>query len=320
MDAENQPMKFCKYCGGKIPEDAVLCTLCGRQVEELRRDAPAPQVIINNANTNSNVNKSSWEIDFEFIFDPAGYPYVEEVRKAQQDEGYKTIYEQAVAHEANGDYESARANYWLCSNYEDAFERMSFCTEKINAEIAEAEAEAARIALQKLFPAGTSFATPKDEFAAKLGIDVQENAKLIRAESVLFESASAKYYFKDENKPLKLTSVYINLYGNTSTSTAQSTYQIAYNMLSDICGTPFATNQTRSRPTYNELKGNTANLISGPAYKDSDFDGNIVSFAEWLLDAGEYYVNVIVYNKQFPAHKFYEIAVLYEVVPYDAVE
>ena len=58
MDAEKQPMKFCKYCGGKIPEDAVLCTLCGRQVEELRRDAPAPQVIINNANTNSNVNEN----------------------------------------------------------------------------------------------------------------------------------------------------------------------------------------------------------------------------------------------------------------------
>ena len=58
MDAENQLMKFCKYCGGKIPEDAVLCTLCGRQVEELRRDAPAPQVIINNANTNSNVNEN----------------------------------------------------------------------------------------------------------------------------------------------------------------------------------------------------------------------------------------------------------------------
>jgi len=28
--------KFCKYCGGKIPEDAVVCTLCGRQVEELK--------------------------------------------------------------------------------------------------------------------------------------------------------------------------------------------------------------------------------------------------------------------------------------------
>ena len=29
--------KFCKHCGGKIPEDAVVCTLCGRQVEELRQ-------------------------------------------------------------------------------------------------------------------------------------------------------------------------------------------------------------------------------------------------------------------------------------------
>ena len=27
--------KFCKHCGAKIPEDAVLCTACGRQVEKL---------------------------------------------------------------------------------------------------------------------------------------------------------------------------------------------------------------------------------------------------------------------------------------------
>ena len=97
-------------------------------------------------------NKSSWEIDFEFIFDPTGYPYVEEVRKAQQDEGYKTIYEQAVAYEANGDYESARANYWLCSDYEDAFERMSACAEKINAEKAateQAAVEAERAAYEQ---------------------------------------------------------------------------------------------------------------------------------------------------------------------------
>ena len=26
--------KFCKFCGEKIPEDAVMCTHCGRQVEE----------------------------------------------------------------------------------------------------------------------------------------------------------------------------------------------------------------------------------------------------------------------------------------------
>ena len=59
MEAQNKPTKFCKYCGGRIPEDAVLCTLCGRQVEEIRRDAPTPQVVINNANTNSNVNENA---------------------------------------------------------------------------------------------------------------------------------------------------------------------------------------------------------------------------------------------------------------------
>ena len=25
--------KFCKYCGATIPSDAIICTACGRQVE-----------------------------------------------------------------------------------------------------------------------------------------------------------------------------------------------------------------------------------------------------------------------------------------------
>lgn len=48
--------KFCKYCGGKIPEDAVLCTLCGRQVEEVKKQDATPNIVINNSNANSNVN------------------------------------------------------------------------------------------------------------------------------------------------------------------------------------------------------------------------------------------------------------------------
>ncbi|MCM1334513.1 MAG: TM2 domain-containing protein [Bacteroides sp.] len=32
----HEKMKFCKYCAEQIPEDAVLCTHCGRQVEELK--------------------------------------------------------------------------------------------------------------------------------------------------------------------------------------------------------------------------------------------------------------------------------------------
>lgn len=55
-------VKFCKHCGSKIPVDAVICTVCGRQVEALNTDspsAPAPQIIINNDNTNQNVNHTS---------------------------------------------------------------------------------------------------------------------------------------------------------------------------------------------------------------------------------------------------------------------
>lgn len=48
-------MKYCKHCGGKIPEDAVICTLCGRQVESIQ-NAATPNIVINNSNTSSNVN------------------------------------------------------------------------------------------------------------------------------------------------------------------------------------------------------------------------------------------------------------------------
>ena len=62
MDTQNatqtvEKTKFCKHCGAKIPEDAVLCTACGRQVEEMHGGSAAtPSIVINNANTNSNVN------------------------------------------------------------------------------------------------------------------------------------------------------------------------------------------------------------------------------------------------------------------------
>lgn len=47
--------------GGKIPEDAVICTLCGRQVEDINKGANAaqPQIIINNDNINTNTNTNN---------------------------------------------------------------------------------------------------------------------------------------------------------------------------------------------------------------------------------------------------------------------
>ena len=55
--AGQAPEQFCKHCGGKLPADAVVCTLCGRQVEQMAQSG-APNIVINNANqnTNSNVN------------------------------------------------------------------------------------------------------------------------------------------------------------------------------------------------------------------------------------------------------------------------
>lgn len=49
--------KFCKYCAAQIPIDAVLCTSCGRQVEQFQgaSSSQQPQIIINNANNNTNV-------------------------------------------------------------------------------------------------------------------------------------------------------------------------------------------------------------------------------------------------------------------------
>ncbi len=44
--------KFCKYCGEVIPGDAVVCTHCGRQVENL--ESPVPNVVVNNVNNNTN--------------------------------------------------------------------------------------------------------------------------------------------------------------------------------------------------------------------------------------------------------------------------
>lgn len=53
--APQEKMKFCKHCGAKILEAAVICTHCGCQVEETKH-AEQPSIVINNANTNTNTN------------------------------------------------------------------------------------------------------------------------------------------------------------------------------------------------------------------------------------------------------------------------
>lgn len=42
----SQPTKFCKFCAAAIPMDAVMCTACGRLVENLPQSS-TPNIIIN---------------------------------------------------------------------------------------------------------------------------------------------------------------------------------------------------------------------------------------------------------------------------------
>ena len=53
------PTKFCKHCGAKIAEAAVICPQCGCQVEEMKKaEVQQPSIVINNANTNTNTNNN----------------------------------------------------------------------------------------------------------------------------------------------------------------------------------------------------------------------------------------------------------------------
>lgn len=47
-----KPTKFCSHCGGSIDAQAVVCPLCGCQVDQVA--AATPNIVINNTNTNTN--------------------------------------------------------------------------------------------------------------------------------------------------------------------------------------------------------------------------------------------------------------------------
>lgn len=56
QSTEEVSTKFCVNCGKKIAKEAVVCPLCGCQVEELKTSSNNPNIVINNANTNNNNN------------------------------------------------------------------------------------------------------------------------------------------------------------------------------------------------------------------------------------------------------------------------
>lgn len=49
--------KFCRFCGEKIPSDSVVCTKCGRQVEDI--SPKNPNIVINNSSSASSSSTAS---------------------------------------------------------------------------------------------------------------------------------------------------------------------------------------------------------------------------------------------------------------------
>ncbi len=67
VNQEITKTKFCKYCGEKISDEAIICTHCGRQVEQLKTESASPNIVINNSNTNSNVNTNTNTINGHMV-------------------------------------------------------------------------------------------------------------------------------------------------------------------------------------------------------------------------------------------------------------
>lgn len=72
MEITETKTKFCKYCGEKIPEDAIICIKCGRQVEELKNNKPDNIIINNSASSSSsasNINTGTSRKKHSVLFD-----------------------------------------------------------------------------------------------------------------------------------------------------------------------------------------------------------------------------------------------------------
>jgi len=72
MEETQLKTSFCKFCGEKIPEDAVICAKCGRQVEELK-SSKLDNIIINNLSSSSasasNINQGPIRKKHLILFD-----------------------------------------------------------------------------------------------------------------------------------------------------------------------------------------------------------------------------------------------------------
>lgn len=101
---------------------------------------------------------------------------------------------------------------------------------------------------------------------------------------------------------------------NSKDSEAIKAYKAVLSILLDTCGTPKLTRADKERPECNDLKGNRIGLPSGSAYKQSDFDGIINDFSEWRISDGTNNYAILLFKKEYKAHRVYEVELFIERV------
>lgn len=165
---------------------------------------------------------------------------------------------------------------------------------------------------------GITFASTRDEIKeVEERIDYESPTSLVIWKINIGGYESTLRYNFDENNDQKLTSIHylVYLFGGSKVdkklSEAESAFETTSALYTEKYGTPQYTQADSSRPHFNKLDWNTENMMEGSAYKPDSFAGTVEAFSEWLVPDGDDMVDIVVYQKYYPAHMSRVVSIMY---------
>lgn len=166
---------------------------------------------------------------------------------------------------------------------------------------------------------GITFASTRDEIKEVEGDNISfEGPTMMRASVTLGGYNCGLFYnFHDESDEQRLTSIryMVYFYGGSKVNKHKSEAELAFETISTLYtqkyGVPQYTSADTSRPCFNKLDWNTDYMMEGKAYKPEDFAGDVEAFSEWLVPDGDDMVDIVVYQKYYPAHMIRVVSVMY---------
>lgn len=167
---------------------------------------------------------------------------------------------------------------------------------------------------------GVTFSSTKDQIKEVEGENIKyESSISLRVGDIKLGGYNPMllYLFENDNNDQQLTSIYyqINNFQGSKVDKHMSESELAFEtvatLYADKYGVPQYTNADVGRPCFNKLDWNTDFMMEGAAYKEPDFAGKVEQFAEWVVPDGDDMVDIVVYQKYYPAHMGRVVAVMY---------